>query len=112
MRDAVHDTTALVFGEVLSWTPLAGGPEQIVPVHFNRPDKMDGLGDLNATDWEFSALDTWFEYRADQLPTLKASVDTKARELVTINGTTYKVAKVLRVHDGATFKAQIREVTP
>jgi hypothetical protein len=111
-RNLVHDVTATVFGEVATWTPLAGGAEQTATVHFNRPDKIDGLGDVNAPDWEFSALDTWIEYRSDQFPALKAAADNKARELIEINGTTYKVVKVLRVHDGATFKAQLREVTP
>ncbi len=85
-------------------------------VNFNRPDKADSLGSLHPSEWEFTALDTWMEYRADQFTALKASVETKAVESVTIKtngGTTigtYKVTKVMAVWDGQTFKAQLRKI--
>lgn len=112
----VHDATANLFGESCAWTPLAGGPEQVAQINFNRPDKFDALGDLHATEWEFGALDTWIEYRAPQFPTLHDSVANKANEEVTIsdqNGTvigTYLVTKVQRVWDGSTYKAQLVEL--
>lgn len=112
----VHDTTANLFGETATWTPLAGGDPQVAKVNFNRPDKANGLQDLHPTEWEFSALDTWMEYRKPQFGGLHDSVASKAKETVTItdqNGDlvgTYRVQKVSRVWDGDTIKAQLVEV--
>lgn len=116
LRNQVHDITTQLFGESCAWTPLAGGPEQVTMVNFNRPDLQNGLGDLHPTEWEFSKLDTWIEYRAGQFPTLHDSVAEKAQETVTItdqNGTVlgeYLVTKVMRVNDGSTYKAKLVEV--
>lgn len=116
LRTAVHDATANLFGESAAWTPSTGGPEQVVKVNFNRPDKPESLGDLPPMEWEFSRLDTWMEYRIGQFPELHDLVATKTQETVTITnqlGTvigTYRVTKVTRVFDGDTFKAQLIEL--
>lgn len=109
----VHDTTANLFGESASWTPSAGGSAQVVQVNFNNPDKSQALGDLSAMDWEFTALDTWIEYRVNQFPGLVEAVANKTPETIVLtdqNGAalgSFRVTKTMRVWDGHTIKAQI-----
>ena len=109
IREAIHDTTTKVFGESCSWTPSTGGAAQVAQVNFKNPDKPDDLGSMGM-EFEWLAWDTRMEYRVSQFPTLKALVSTNSREIVTINGTDYRVTKVVRVFDGSTFYAKLEAV--
>lgn len=85
----------------------------MVQVNFNNPDKSHALGNLSAMDWEFTALDTWIEYRLDQFPGLATAVAIKTPETIVLtdqNGSvigSFRVTKTMRVWDGHTIKAQI-----
>jgi hypothetical protein len=103
----LHDLTAGIFGETAAWTPSEGGVEETAMVNFNAPDKAFSIGSLDPIEWEFTALDTWMEYRVGQFPTLKSAVDRKLPEQVRIKNTDYHVRKVVRTFDGDTFKAQL-----
>jgi len=107
LKNIVHDTTTAVFGESCFWVPSNGGQSHTVQVNFQEPDDSDKLGDFQN---EYLAWDTRMEYRSPQFEGLKASVDQGTREIVTIKAKDYRVTKVMRQFDGATFYAKLEEV--
>lgn len=118
LKEIVHDTAANMFGERVSWTPSVGGETHSHQCLFNRPDKDDALGSLHPSEWQFTAADTWFEYRDSQFPLLKEAVRIKRTEYVYIyrhNGdliAIYEVRQVKRMWDGDTYRARLEEVGP
>lgn len=113
-RQIVHNTTAALFGEMAAWTPTTGGAEQRFQVNYNHPEKDDALGSLDATQWEFTALDQWIEYQSGQFTGLKEACDQGRRETVTLTDQTgaaigsFRVTKVRAMADGNTYKAKIQ----
>jgi hypothetical protein len=110
VRDIAFDTTAQVFGKVVSWTPSAeagGGAEQTTEIHFNDPDAVQKLGDI-----EYLPTQTIMEYRKPKLSGLKASVDANNTEVVVIDGNSYYVRAVKQIDDGNTLVAVLAPYTP
>jgi hypothetical protein len=104
VRDVAFDLTTNVFGKVAYWTPSAGGAQQNCGVHFNDPDSVKKLGDI-----EYLPTNTTVEYRKPNFPTLKESVDAGNNETLIIEGVTFYVGAVKAVEDGSTLIAVLEK---
>lgn len=105
LRDQIFDVTITVMGKVATWTPSTGGPAQTSGIHFNDPDSVRRLGDI-----EFMPQNSTMEYRKPNFPTLKALVDANTDETVTIDGTNYYVRTVKATDDGNTLIAVLEKI--
>lgn len=104
LEQTMMDVVTNQFGYGASWSPSGGGPAQTGMVLFSSPTKkqqvqtLDFVGDTNY----------FMEYRKGVFTGLKEAVDdTKKKEQVVIDGTTYNVRMVKKKYDGDTYVATL-----
>ena len=116
IRSRVFDAVNNLYGDTASWTPSAGGNALTAQVLYNEPtDAMSvqirtGATQYSAANEEGEVPGPFFEYKADDLPGLEASVKQKNDERVVINGRTFLVLRIKRLFDGFNNKAMLEEV--
>lgn len=105
-RSAIDKVTSIM-GESASWSPIAGGGSLTAEVLFNSPNVEVEVED----SFTHHPLNPTMEWREPFFPGLYESVRSgESGEIVSINGTDYKVKDVVKLHDGNTYMAELFEV--
>lgn len=104
----VIDVVQTIIGDVISWQPSNGDIFQSFKALFNNPEKADIIGNENS--YEFSPVDSSFEYYENQFVGLKESVDSGNFEKVLINEIYYSVDSVSKINDGKCYRAVITQL--
>lgn len=105
MRDAVFNQTKNLFGYDCSWSARDGGATYTGKVLFKNPTEEVRLQGV-----EYDAEDWCMEYKHGDFPGLYERVEQRndPPEIVTIDGKNYYVKNVVKVWDGATYRANLK----
>lgn len=106
MQDKVFDITTNTMGEDASWTPSAGGDEQVRRVHYRRPNEKDVI----ANGIEYMPFAFFMEYKEGVFPGLQEAVRLGSNETIIINGVSHYVRSISRVFDGKTLQANLERI--
>lgn len=108
MRNGAFDRVTHTMGYTATWNPTQGGAPQSATVLFKDDTEAYQLEGSN-----YDPAQARMEYRAGQFAGLKASVDSRVKEVVTIAFDTgnidYWVQRVDTIFDGRNYVAYLLE---